>query len=159
MRQEFPIKVEYEAYIIPTVGIFFCASAVIAIPLALFLCLGGHGAVSASLAMGISIASGVIAVSVWIIHLRRVHTGRKIILDDDGITYFHFANDKRTVAWDDIDQFKIFEGTGSESPSYCEIYAGGKQKLKFESDFADYFGLQKAIQKQIPKKTKIEQVD
>ncbi len=136
-RKEFPIKVEFEAYVFPVVGIFFLASIAVTIVVCLFMMtIGSMLHIPVSAGMLVILASGVAAVVLWILHLRRVHTGRKIVLDDDGITYFHFADDKRFFAWDAIDEFKIMDGTKSDTSSHSEVFIGNTRKLKFEhSDF------------------------
>ena len=155
-RREFPVKVEYEAYVIPVLGIFPIASIAVAIVVCFFMMAGGYLLhIPESIAMTAIFAGGAAAVVFWIMHLRRVHTGRKIVLDDDGITYFHFADDKRFLAWDAIDEFRIMDGTKSDTSGHTEVYVGNKKKMKFEHGDFDFAAIESMVKKRIPNKVKI----
>ncbi len=154
-RKEFPIKVEFEAYVFPVVGIFFLASIAVTIVVCLFMMtIGSMLHIPVSVGMLVILASGVAAVVFWVMHLRRVHTGRKIVLDEDGITYFHFADDKRFFAWDAIDEFKIMDGTKSDTSSHSEVFVGNTRKLKFEHSDFDCAEIISTVKRKIPGKVR-----
>lgn len=154
-RKEYPIRVEKEAYVIPVVGIYFIAATVIGFVVCMFMIMGGyllHIPDFVAMAVVFGGAGGVVVL--WIKHLRRVHTGRKIVLDDEGLTYYHFADDKRFISWDSINEFKIMDGYENDNPSYCEVFVGTKKKLKFEHP--DFVGndLISTVKQKIPTKVK-----
>ncbi len=154
-RKEYPVKVEYEAYVIPVVGIYFIAAAAIGFVVCMFMIMGGYMLhIPDFVAMTVVFGGAGGVVVLWIKHLRRVHTGRKIVLDDQGITYYKFSDDKRFVSWDSIDEFKIMDGYENENPSYCEVFVGNKKKLKFEH--SDFVGadLINTVKQKIPSKVK-----
>ncbi len=155
-RREFPIKVEYEAYVFPVIGIFFIASIAAAIVVCFFMMtIGSLLKIPASVGMLAIFGSGVTAIVLWVMHLRRVHTGRKIVLDDQGITYFHFADDKRFLAWDAIDEFRIMDGSKSDTSGHTEVYVGNKKKFKFEHSDFDCADIDSTVKKRIPNNVKV----
>ncbi len=155
-RREYPVKVEYEAYVFPVVGLFFIASIAAAIVVSFFMMtIGSMLNIPSSVGMLMVFGGGVTAVVFWVMHLRRVHTGRKIVLDDEGITYFHFADDKRFLAWDAIGEFRIMDGTKSDTSGHTEVYVGNKKQFKFEHSDFDCAEIDSTVKKRIPDKVKV----
>ena len=152
-RKIYPIKVEYEAYVIPVVGIYFVAAAVLGAAVCLFMMtIGSLLHIPDAFAMTLVFGGAGGVVVLWIMHLRRVHTGRKIVLDDDGITYYHFADNRKFISWDSIGEFKIMDGNVNDNPSYCEVFVGNKRKLKFEHSDFDASEIINTVKRKIPNK-------
>ncbi|HIA52381.1 MAG TPA: hypothetical protein EYN91_09880 [Candidatus Melainabacteria bacterium] len=155
-RKEFPIRVEKEAYVIPTVGIFSISAIAVAVVVCFFMIfIGSLLHIPDVFGMVSIFVGGVAGVFLWISHLRRVHTGRRIVLDEEGITYFHFANDKRFVAWNSIDEFKVMDGYDSDNPTYSEVFVGKKKVFRFQASDFDFVGMNEFVKIRIPGKFKV----
>lgn len=161
-RVEFPVVGEDWVSIIgPSVGIgiLSCmAAAVVFIFLAMTPLLRFLSDLPDDGATAVLVISGLfglwMAVS-FVRRRRRIMRERKLVIDQEGITYFRFSNRRKVTRWDEIDRVEERETHDCDGPDFIlRIDRIGRRPLRItSSDFRDYGQLKDVIRRRLPERT------
>lgn len=154
-KDEFEFKVIFqkEVYFIPVVGVVMLSACAGGILMMIFgfvfhALLGG---ISAEFLTALVCVFGVFCGVAWIVHNIRIETGRRLVIDRDGITYYKFANEKRLIRWNDIKSVVESEydyGDGIDYTLKLDLQFGN---FKIKSDqFHDYDSIKFIIINRLP---------
>lgn len=143
-----------EAYVIPTVGIFFLGCtfvAVIFFPVLMFV--GGKlpalSSLATMLAGAFTLGGGGLAVILWISHLRTVHTQRRVIVDERGVTYCHNNTRQDFLSWDEISEVRADEEEDCEP--ILDLIGRAGRKIKISGyNFNGYHIIRSIISDRLP---------